>query len=135
MKTHLLIPLVIVMSIFSFGQISAQKIYISPTGNDTNSGTIEYPLASLTAARDKAREIRKNTQTSQPIEVIALEGEYFMIQPLFLTLDDAGTEINPLVFRSEEGRRAIFRGGVKLSGFEKVNDNLWKTFVPPGSLL
>jgi len=99
MKTQLFIHLMIVFLFFTQHQVSAQKIYLSPSGDDTNSGTIEKPLATLTAARDKAREFRQNNQTGKPVEVIALEGEYFMFQPLDLTDSDGGTTDSPLVFK------------------------------------
>ena len=107
-----------------------RRLYLSPAGNDINPGTIDKPLATLTAARDKAREYQKINTTGESVEVIALEGEYFMFQPLQLTSEDGGKMDSPLVFRSETGAKAVFRGGVKLAGFERVNDKLWKTFVP-----
>jgi hypothetical protein len=110
--------------------ITAQKIFLSPAGNDANPGTIEKPLASLTAALGKAREFRKNNRPDQPVEIIARGGEYFMMQPLALTPLDGGTENAPLIIRAEEGKKAVFRGGVRISGWERVNDKLWRAFVP-----
>jgi hypothetical protein len=130
MKTKMHLSLIILMLYTGQNVVSAQKIYLSPNGNDSNPGTIEMPLATLTAAHDKAKELRKGNQVSQPIEIIAMEGEYFMLQPLTLTLADGGTSDSPLIFKAEAGAKAIFRGGVKLGGFEKVNDKLWKTFIP-----
>ena len=60
----------------------SQKIYVSPAGTDTNPGTADKPLATLTAARDKAREFRKTMNLDEPLEIIATGGEYFMMQPL-----------------------------------------------------
>jgi len=130
MKTQLLVRLIFVIFVFCQGQLFAQKIYLSPKGNDTNPGTFEKPLSTLTAARDKARELRNSNNIDQPIEVIALEGEYFMFQPLNLSIDDCGEPDSPLIFKAETGTKAVFRGGVQLTGFEKVNDKLWKVFVP-----
>ncbi|MCU0456510.1 MAG: right-handed parallel beta-helix repeat-containing protein [Bacteroidales bacterium] len=107
----------------------SQKIYLSPSGNDTNTGTLDKPLASLTAARDRARLIRDQNPQG-PVEVIALAGEYLMLRPLELDGRDAGTDASPLVFRSEDGRKAVFRAGIEIEGFEKLNDNLWRAFVP-----
>jgi parallel beta-helix repeat protein len=129
MKTQLLILLMIVMLFFVQDLVSAQKIYLSPGGDDNNPGTIEKPLATLTAARNRAREYRKNNQVNQPIEIIALEGEYFMNEPLVLTSEDAASSSAPLVFRTENGTKAVFYGGVKIVGFEKVNDKLWRAFI------
>ncbi|MBK7134429.1 MAG: right-handed parallel beta-helix repeat-containing protein, partial [Bacteroidales bacterium] len=118
------------MILVSHNSAFAQIIYLSPTGNDGNPGTVDKPLATLTAARDKARELRKNSQGSQPIEIIASEGEYFMVEPLFLNPADGGTPASPVIYRAEAGKKAIFRGAAELKGWEKVNDKLWKAFVP-----
>jgi hypothetical protein len=59
MKAQLLIRLMIVIFYFGQNMIFAQKIYLSPAGNENNPGTIEKPLATLNAARDKAREYGK----------------------------------------------------------------------------
>jgi GH141 insertion domain/Right handed beta helix region len=130
MKTQLLAVLMIVIGIFYFGQSFGQKIYLSPAGNDDNPGTIDLPLASLTSAQNKARKYRQKKKDNQPIEIIVLEGEYLMLQPLILTIDDSGTDDSPLIIKAEEGKKARFNGGVKLNGFEKVNDQLWRVFVP-----
>jgi hypothetical protein len=117
--------------IFVFSNLaSGQKIYLSPEGNDSNPGSIDKPLATLTAARDKAREYRMSTRNSVPVEIIPLGGEYFMFQPLLLTAEDNGTPDSPLIFKPGQGTKAVFRGGVKLTGVEKVNDGLWRIFVP-----
>jgi hypothetical protein len=130
MRTQLIVSLIVIELCFGQNILFAQKIYLSPSGNDTNPGTIDKPLATLNAARDMAREYRKNNQLKQSLEVIAMDGEYSMLQPLMLTSEDAGTAASPLVFRSESRKKAVFVGGVKISGFEKVNDRLWKTFIP-----
>jgi hypothetical protein len=130
MRIQVIVKLMIMILLLSHNQAYTQKIYLSPAGSDTNPGTIDKPLASLTAARDKAREIRKTSQSAAPLEIIALEGEYFMTQPLFLNKDDGGNASSPVVYKAEAGKNAIFRGAVKLTGWEKVNDKLWKAFVP-----
>jgi hypothetical protein len=130
MKTQLIINLMIILFFPYVNLIFAQKIYLSPAGNDKNSGTIENPLATLTAARDKAREYQKSIRINGTSEIIVLEGEYFMLNPLFLTCDDGRTADAPLIFRAEKGTKAVFIGGVEIKGFEKVNEKLWKTFIP-----
>ncbi|MCE5348025.1 MAG: right-handed parallel beta-helix repeat-containing protein [Bacteroidales bacterium] len=130
MKTQLIISLVIIILVSGQNLASSQKFYLSPAGKDNNPGTIEKPLASLTAARDRAREYRKSNQVGKPVEIIALEGEYFMLQPLMLNSDDGGTADFPLIFKAEKGTKAVFRGGIKLDGFEKINEKLWRLFVP-----
>jgi hypothetical protein len=115
---------------FFLNYVSSQKIYLSPTGNDNNRGTIDNPLATLQVARDRARLLRKNGQINQPVEIIALQGRYSMLQPLELSTEDSGTPASPLIIRAENGAKVQFSAGVAITGFQKVNENLWKTFIP-----
>jgi len=109
----------------------SQEFYLSPDGNDTNPGTREKPLATLVRARDIAREFKKNnTFPGKPVEIIALGGDYSMMKPLELGPEDSGGSSSPMIFRSEAGTGAVFSAGVQINGFEKVNENLWKTFIP-----
>jgi hypothetical protein len=130
MKTQRFGYLMIMLFFISQLKVSAQKFYLSPSGNDSGSGSIENPLATLTAARDRAKEYRLNNIVNQPVEIIAQEGEYFMLQPLSLSVDDSGTKDAPLIFKAEEGKKALFRGGIQVAGFERVNEKLWRTFIP-----
>jgi len=98
MKSQLVICLVIAIAFISNGQVSGQKIFLSPTGNDNNPGTYDKPLATLIAARNKAREYRKKSPVNQPVEIVAQAGEYSMLQPLELTIEDSGTPAAPLIF-------------------------------------
>jgi Right handed beta helix region len=130
MKTKLFIRLLIVILFFNQDLVIAQRIFLSPAGNDSNTGTRDHPLASLNAARDRAREYRKANPDTKLVEVIALEGKYNMLQPLILTSEDNGAEGTSLVFKSENNSIATFSAGVEIGGFQKVNDRLWKTFIP-----
>jgi len=107
------------MHAFCQNLIQAQKIYLSPAGNDNNPGTIDRPLASLSKAHERSLELRKVNSGTEPIEVIAIGGEYQMREPLFLTNQDSGTPSAPLIFKAEEGSIAVFTGGVRIQGFEE----------------
>ncbi|MFD1144253.1 right-handed parallel beta-helix repeat-containing protein [Larkinella insperata] len=108
----------------------AQTIYVAPSGNDQNPGTIRKPLATLAGARNRARLLRRQKPPVGPIEIVVRKGEYVLDEPLLLTAEDAGTEKAPLVFRGEPGDMPVLYGGIRLKGFEKVSDSLWKTEVP-----
>lgn len=130
MKKICLVISLILLFLTGIDQLHSQSFYVSPSGNDANPGTPEKPLSSLNAAVSKAREFRRNGTAGKPVEVIALGGEYFMMQPLTLTSDDSGTDDSPLIIRSETGNKAVFRGGINVTGFETLNDTLWRAFVP-----
>jgi hypothetical protein len=130
MKVRAFVCLFISFLFAGHGILLSQKIYISPSGNDSNPGTINSPVSTLTRARDLAREYRKSGTISQAFEIVALSGEYFMFQPLTLTSSDGGTESAPLIIRGEEGKKVVFRGGIPITGWEIVNGKLWRTFIP-----
>jgi len=130
MKLQTFVSLIFAISLTVNTHLSAQKIYVSPQGNDTNTGTMDKPVSSLVKALDIARGLRKSGAAGQKVEIIALRGEYSMLQPLVLTPSDGGDLNAPLVIKGEEGGKAVFRGGIQITGWEPVNDKLWKAFVP-----
>lgn len=127
----MVVRLMFLIFLISVNGISAQQIYLSPGGNDLNSGTINNPVASLNGALVRAREYRQTNPGTKIVEVIALAGKYNMLQPLVVTGADVVSDTaSSLIIRSEQGAKAVFSGGVEIRGFQKVNDSLWKTFVP-----
>lgn len=130
MKVRPFVSLFIFILFTSHGFLPGQKIYVSPSGNDSNPGTIDSPVSTLVRARDLARDYRKSGTINHPVEVIALSGEYLMLQPLTLTTLDGGAENAPLIIRGEEGKKVVFRGGIPITGWEIVNVKLWRTFIP-----
>lgn len=104
------------------------SIYVSPSGNDANPGTKEKPLATLQAARDRAREFRQKSPESGSVKIIMQEGVYRMDRPLVFGPEDAAPD-NSFVLIKGEGD-VIIQGGKELPPFEKVNDALWKITLP-----
>lgn len=111
-------------------EMSGTDIYVSPTGNDKNPGTKDQPLATLTGARDFIRDIRVKGTVNGRINVIFMKGTYFMSEPLVLSKDDSGNEGSPVIYRSDAGAEPVFKGGIEITGWEKVSDKLWKAKVP-----
>ena len=67
MRTRVFLSIVI-MSLCLSNVISGQKLYISPGGNDTGTGSIDKPLATLNAAVTRSRELRKASEPEVPVE-------------------------------------------------------------------
>ncbi|MCK9414154.1 MAG: right-handed parallel beta-helix repeat-containing protein [Prolixibacteraceae bacterium] len=123
--------LLFIISIFNIFGLSAKHwVYISPQGDDRNTGTKEQPLASLAGARDRVRQLRQQNILKDTVCVYVLPGAYFMKAPLTLSLQDTGTEGSPLIFTADSVTRPIFYGGLRLDKFEVVNASLWRVFIP-----
>jgi hypothetical protein len=124
-KTFCILSVLLLTALNAF----SLDIYISPLGNDHDSGTRTKPLASLLGARNHIRELRKKNITDA-IKVIIMDGSYFMSEPLILTEEDSGTDNAQIVYTAEAGTHPVFYGGAQIKGFQKVNDKLWKAYVP-----
>ena len=115
---------------FSCIEAEVRRIYVSPLGNDLNQGTKEQPLASLTGARNKIRQLKQQHQINDTIYVDVLQGEYFMDQPLELTPLDGGTATSPVVYRAQTGSRPVFYGGLEVNRFEVIKQDMWRVYIP-----
>jgi hypothetical protein len=90
----------------------ASDIYVSPTGNDGAAGTLAAPLATLTAARDKADQLKA---TNPPVTIYLRAGTYYLTAPVVFGPANSGTANAPIVYRSYPGEKAIISGGIKLN--------------------
>ncbi|CAL1518991.1 right-handed parallel beta-helix repeat-containing protein [Chitinophaga sp. MM2321] len=111
-------------------QTPATVIYVSPDGNDAHAGTKSRPVATLAAALDRSRTLRKAHTLHTPLEIRISPGTYPLQAPLSLTEEDAGTAGSPLIFKGQGKMAPVISGGVQLPAFEAVNPHLWKASVP-----
>lgn len=119
-----------VLVLLSSFNLSAKDLYVSLNGKDSNPGTKEQPLATLTGARDAIRVLRSKGDLNEGINVIISQGTYSMDKPFVLTAEDAATSEHPVVFMAAPGDKVEFIGGTEISNFEKVDESLWKTTIP-----
>lgn len=112
---HLILALLILGSALL---VNAQnQIYISTTGNDSASGSMDQPLASL----KRAIEVYRSSGVIGNTEIIFREGIYRFSEPVVLKASDSGTEKTPLVIKGFGDERVVLSGGNKL-------DLKWKKF-------
>ena len=87
-------------------------IYISPSGDDNRSGARDEPVATPARARDLARIAIKSGNS---VAIVLKAGIYYLKEPLVLGPEDSGTEIGPVVWRSEDGETAVISGGARIA--------------------
>ena len=108
---------------------SAADIYVSPTGQDSNAGTADAPLLSMTAAKEKAREVAGK----EPVTVHLADGIYYLPETLVFTPEDSGSEANPVIYKSDNEGGAILSGGAELTlTWETFRDGIFKAQTPEG---
>lgn len=126
MKILITLILITTINICFAGSFEKSNIYISPKGNDKNSGTKGNPVQSI----QKAGEIVRSKADKQEVQVIFADGIYYLPEPFVLNSDFSGTEKNPVVFRAENEGKAIISGGnqIKLN-WEPFRNGIFKAVV------
>jgi hypothetical protein len=106
-------------------------IYVSAEGDDNWSGTIaapnrnltDGPFASLTRAKDQARELkRRGTVPTGGIQVLVHGGIYPLSHTLTLSPDCSGTAEAPIVWSAYPDEQVLLTGGRDISDFQLVKD-------------
>ncbi len=74
------------------------EFYLSPTGNDKNSGSKTQPFANLERARDAIRDAKDNNEESSNLvfKVYLREGDYSISSSFMLDERDSGTDSIPV---------------------------------------
>ncbi|MFC5404082.1 S-layer homology domain-containing protein [Cohnella soli] len=95
------------------GKIQAE-FFVSPSGNDANSGSYDKPFATLQRARDAVRLINGNM--TGDIYVFIASGNYYVNEPIVFDERDSGTNGFDVVYRDLDGlSTAKFIGGNKVA--------------------
>lgn len=103
----------------------AQDLYVAPDGSDAHSGTAAAPLATLVAARDKIRTLKKTDHLpAGGITVFLRSGTYILHEPFVLTAEDSGTADSPITYRAAPAAKVMILGGHAISGdaFTPIQD-------------
>jgi len=132
----LLVFFLIICSVFS---ATAGEIWVSTSGKDTNPGTKASPLATVSMAIRKARELRrlKDPSIKDGIHIIVSEGTYYLNEPLFIRPEDSGTPESPTTIEADANARPIISGGLEIKNWKKgaiINGqkkaNVWVADAP-----
>ncbi|WP_158860330.1 right-handed parallel beta-helix repeat-containing protein [Lunatibacter salilacus] len=129
-KVFLIIFLCSLFAETAFGK----DFFVSPHGDDTHPGTEQDPFGTVYGAKKAVRNYRKESPEDRTIRIIFMSGTYYMDSPLELGPVDGGDTTVTVKYMAAPGEKVVFSGGKKLSGFERVKDNLWKTHISEVSL-
>ena len=104
-------------------QKASVSIYVAVDGKDSNPGTQERPFASLLAARDAIRALKKKGPLPDGgVAVILRGGVYEHARTFSLGSIDSGSDVAPIVYRSHRGEEVRINAGVRIKGFTPVED-------------
>jgi len=140
----LLTLLTVVVSLTASAVRAEIVVHVSPTGEDQWSGGLatpnaslsDGPVASLSRARDRVRELRMadgGRRRDEPVRVVVADGTYFIREPLVLGPEDGGTTTAAVSYEAAAGARPVFSGGRRIDGFREgtgADAGLWVVGLP-----
>ena len=85
----------------------AQPYFVSPSGNDANTGTEDKPFATLQQAQQAARQKRG--------DIVLRGGTYYLNSPLVFLAEDSGTKRTPVEIRNYRDEQPVLSGGRRLT--------------------
>lgn len=95
-----------------------KEIYVSPNGNDNSEGDIGSPLATLAAAKEKAKKLGSGAT------VYFREGTYTINETVRFDESDS----SDVTYKAYNGERVVFTSGVPYTGFEECTVNGVRAF-------
>jgi len=107
------------IDVFKKGVVT--EIYVSPTGDDSNPGTYEEPLKTVSGAVKAVEAMNlKESYREEDVTVTFKEG-YYRVPETVTISSSAASNLSSLTFKGE-GEGTVFYGGVSVTGkdFEKV---------------
>ena len=98
--------------------------YVSPTGSDTNPGTIDAPFQTVTKARDTVRTV--NTSMTGDIYVYLRDGNYAIASTITFGTQDSGTGGHRIYYQAYPGETPVLNGATKVTGWTVSSGSVYK---------
>jgi len=147
-RTWLLAALILRLTMSSSSANHA-IVYVSPTGNDSNSGTSarvrrgshDGPLRTLEAARNEVARIKASGRAAGPIHIRFAPGAYPLRRPVTFGPNDGGSAETPIIYEAEQAGNTstglnptvLFDAGQRLHYRATTPTGLWQYDIPTGT--
>ena len=105
--------------------------YVSPSGNDSWSGTLPAPSADGSdgplATFDAARAAVQGANQANVAQIVVQfrGGTYFLPATETFTAADSGSAATQIVYRNYPGETPVFSGGMAVTNWTNVSGNTW----------
>jgi hypothetical protein len=99
--------------------LAQNSFYVSPNGDDANTGTSDKPFATLEKARSAVRDSLENTQGD--IAVYLRGGRYVLDETFVLGIDDFLPE-HKVTYCAYQNEKAVVSSGILIDDWKKLED-------------
>ncbi len=105
----------------------AAEVYVSPGGNDANSGARSSPLRTFAGAQKAVRKLSK----AEPRTVYFRSGTYYLPDTMVFTAEDSGSKSAPVAYAAYPGETPVLSGGARLQlKWTPYRDGIMQARVP-----
>ncbi len=106
--------------------------YVSPDGDDENSGEIDSPFKTIEKAKLTVRQYLKENEQDRDIVVCLRGGEYRLDEELLFTPKDSGKNLFNIKYTAYDGENAKIIGSREINGWERYRGNIYRAYVGEG---
>jgi len=110
----ILVNILLITSVFATPD---GDFYISPKGNDKNSGSINAPFATLDHARKAVQKLKKTKHGD--ITIYLRGGHYEVSKTVIFNLEDSGNKNQTITYTAYPGETPILSAGKEVLGFKR----------------
>ena len=137
------IYLLLSIAVFSCGKsVGETMLYVSPTGDDANIGSLEAPFATIEKAKLAIRELSAE-EREKNITIYLRGGTHIVSETVIFGLEDSGNEGTTISYEAYMDETPIISSGISVQGWEKLKDypsslpevakgNVWVASIPEG---
>jgi len=104
----------------------ANVYFVSPSGSDSNPGTLASPWATIGHAQQAVQAAAR----SGPITVVLRGGTYSTTTSLAFGSADSGTAGAPITWQAYSCETPVVSGGMRVTGWTNPSGNLWQVTLP-----
>ena len=101
--------------------VTKSEFYVSPTGDDSNVGSLEAPFATIAKAKQAIRELTE-VQRTKDITVFLRGGTHTLTETIVFGLEDSGKEGTKITYQGYQEETPIISSGVKIGIWKKLSD-------------
>jgi hypothetical protein len=99
-------------------------LYVSPSGDDSNAGTLASPLLTIAGAQAQVRAI--NSNMTGDIMVYLRGGTYTISSPIVFTAADSGTNGFHVIYEAYNSEVPVISGGFQVTGWTLDHGSVYK---------
>jgi hypothetical protein len=106
------------------GGATQATYYVSPSGSDSNAGSMSAPFLTVAKARDAVRTV--NASMTADIVVYLRGGNYPVASTIAFGPQDSGTNGHRIIYQAYPGETPVLNGATKVTGWTVSSGSVYK---------